>query len=679
MAFPVLGLCEVFGLDTGNPESCYATPQGTGWSEDRFPQSLVSWSSGKAYRICFATEFDFTSTPFTPIFGVARYDLATKAFETYIDLLETGSGGCNPNWDDLISFQYLHGSFEAFGADMFLIINEQDTKDGASTRTFNAIVLNGTDGTVICDQELSTYGINAGNSYNKFDDTGLLIPVNMDGENGATAWYLVGIDRHTTPSATFSSDVYLSVLEVNAASTSSATFTEQDHGTFITTLTDDYSERAFTSTARLHTDGFDLWFYCFATTGSTLTDENRVSHIRFVYPYETPTINDNVLSYALDNITESQFYSLHYQYSVEQDKHYLIHACLVDEISTFTRFRGWSFDGTFDGPFTLEWTVDHTDFNGAGNIATPHMMSFYTNHTYGWTITPNTHENLPESVLIQDFWEDSLFEQHRVSLLNLVDGSLVIGSPESFLVFDGELTRFNEDQIVGTFGVTWQQSTKAEAANDQARVGYAFYNNSDEILDPITWADLVATTSGVWTTRTLEEVTVPDDCFYIRLYLEMAKLTGPDNDGYLDAIVAHNNEREIKIYSNFAGSGAFVEDWEIVSGTLAFHGEPPTAYADGQYYYGSTDNSTVVFQDLFATNWDPGPSRFVGGVAVFSAVQGLLVDIYTRSSSNDPANDPELEPDPDNWYKALATSELFLRRSDAPVVTVDAVAHIHML
>jgi hypothetical protein len=156
---------------------------------------------------------------------------------------------------------------------------------------------------------------------------------------------------------------------------------------------------------------------------------------------------------------------------------------------------------------------------------------------------------------------------------------------------------------VATITVAWQQSTFEQTTNDQARMGIAFLDSFGALIGSITWATLIATPSdptntvGNWTPRNIS-ASVPVGAITLRVYMEMVRRSGFNNDGYIDAITV-DKDGIFLLFNNPAAELGNTSFWTNEVGHLGVRSSGPAPYSGSYYFTGGTagDVTTRAYQD----------------------------------------------------------------------------------
>ncbi len=172
------------------------------------------------------------------------------------------------------------------------------------------------------------------------------------------------------------------------------------------------------------------------------------------------------------------------------------------------------------------------------------------------------------------------------------------------------LVQFSAGQTVV---LKWWQSTYNQGAlpDDEARMGIAYYNDAGDIIDEIHWATMMAPDPMVWTQRTLT-TTLPNNCYSIRIYMEMQRKTGSYNDGYIDDITLTVGGEPFAITN---GDGEVHNDygWVTEIGKLGIRFTNPTPHSGTGYFTGSGNDLTRVYQSFTqaSSGEDANPAHII--------------------------------------------------------------------
>jgi hypothetical protein len=216
-----------------------------------------------------------------------------------------------------------------------------------------------------------------------------------------------------------------------------------------------------------------------------------------------------------------------------------------------------------------------------------------------------------------------------------------------------------------TVALTWRQNTFVQTGgNDEARMGIAFLDSSGAELS-LTWA-AYAQPIG-WTARTLTAVAPAGAVLPVRIYMDMRRLAGTNNDGYIDAISATLDGVPLTIANADAETGD-ASAWTNVIGGLGVRRTDPLPYQGTYYFTGGTSVHTQAYQgavSLVATVGDAlrlwggfgpiviGGNSFdgVGNSAIIQqtagAIGGVAQGLTAGLSGVEPAALPLLDDAPD--------------------------------
>lgn len=176
--------------------------------------------------------------------------------------------------------------------------------------------------------------------------------------------------------------------------------------------------------------------------------------------------------------------------------------------------------------------------------------------------------------------------------------------------------RSAQEIITGTVRLTWWQSTFEQVTNDQGRLGVAFFDADDNMVGSIQWAPLITMPDPipVWTERTFS-ANVPndeddEDVVKIRIYMEMHRRTGTNNDCYIDDISATINGRPITIENPGAETGSMA-GWTNEVGAVAVSTTWP-AHSGDWYFYGGVVADSRAYQDVYTgVDFDSNPAHII--------------------------------------------------------------------
>jgi Putative phage tail protein len=183
--------------------------------------------------------------------------------------------------------------------------------------------------------------------------------------------------------------------------------------------------------------------------------------------------------------------------------------------------------------------------------------------------------------------------------------------------------------------LTWWQRTFNQITNDQGRMGIAFVNSSGNLIedqvqviattldgsavsnstvnvtDTTAWTPSLTTSYDRWTERSLT-VQMPQDAQAIRLYLEMTRITGGNNDGYIDDISLAIADQPVTVpYGNAETNSDF--GWTVERGELATRSTNPAPHGGSYYFCGGTAAITTAYTNVTpeATADDANPAHMI--------------------------------------------------------------------
>lgn len=158
----------------------------------------------------------------------------------------------------------------------------------------------------------------------------------------------------------------------------------------------------------------------------------------------------------------------------------------------------------------------------------------------------------------------------------------------------------------------WQRSyPQAGGANDRARMGVRYYGRDGEPLGDINWAPLIATPTDVWTERTLNSA-IPANCFGVRVYMEMERVSGSYNDGYIDDISLSIGGSNVPV-TNAGGEISGNLGWINEVGDVGQRFSNPTPRTGTAYFTGGSHALSRAYQSFtgVATGDDANPAHMI--------------------------------------------------------------------
>jgi len=179
-------------------------------------------------------------------------------------------------------------------------------------------------------------------------------------------------------------------------------------------------------------------------------------------------------------------------------------------------------------------------------------------------------------------------------------------------VLDPDLARIYRPvaEFTGTVEVTWLQSTFEQTTNDQARMGFDFLDSDGAAIGTTTWATLTDTTAGSWTARSVS-ADAPAGAASIRVYMQMHRRTGTNNDGYIEDIAVTLNGAPLTMINPGAETGT-TSGWTDTVGGLGVRTATPPTPNGTYYFYGGTSADTTAYQDVAArVDFDVNPAHII--------------------------------------------------------------------
>jgi hypothetical protein len=170
-----------------------------------------------------------------------------------------------------------------------------------------------------------------------------------------------------------------------------------------------------------------------------------------------------------------------------------------------------------------------------------------------------------------------------------------------------------------TFELSWQQASFDQILtgggdNDQARMGYAFFDAAGAMIGSEAWATLTDIVPPMeWQERTLTDTT-PAGAAIVRIFQHMHRRTGVNNDGYIDAIDLKLGGVSVPLDNPGAEFGT--GGWVSTQGLLSTRSASPDPYAGGAYFFGGAGYVDTTAHQDYATFTIVGggdPIRVWGG------------------------------------------------------------------
>ena len=160
----------------------------------------------------------------------------------------------------------------------------------------------------------------------------------------------------------------------------------------------------------------------------------------------------------------------------------------------------------------------------------------------------------------------------------------------------------------------WWQSTYPQglSPNDKARMGLQYFNAAGDPIGDIQWAELIATSPPhTWVQRTLNS-TIPSNTVAVRVYMEMVKVSGSYNDGYIDDITLTIGGNNFPLVN---GDAEAKNDygWTTEVGSVGTRITNPAPHGGTRYFTGSSAAITRAYQSFTesATGEDANPAHII--------------------------------------------------------------------
>ena len=147
--------------------------------------------------------------------------------------------------------------------------------------------------------------------------------------------------------------------------------------------------------------------------------------------------------------------------------------------------------------------------------------------------------------------------------------------------------------------LSWWQRTYEQLIpgdNDLARMGIGFLDSGNSLIGTVTWASLARPTS--WIHRSINAL-APEGAVKIRIYMEMTRITGTVNDGYIDDITLTLDGESLTVVNPGAESGT--TGWTVLIGELIVNGDGKGAglpHSGSYFFVGGSVAFTLAYQDI---------------------------------------------------------------------------------
>lgn len=157
------------------------------------------------------------------------------------------------------------------------------------------------------------------------------------------------------------------------------------------------------------------------------------------------------------------------------------------------------------------------------------------------------------------------------------------------------------------FTIAWWQSSFHTGNNDHARMGMRFYDEDGNLIGS-SFAPMIGTTRLVWTQRTWSG-TQPAGTAYAHLVMEMQRIEGSNNDGYIDDITLEVGGLNIPV-SN-PGAESSTNGWTSTVGGLDTANSTPAPHTGGFFFTGGNSANTSAYQQIGVGGLDMNPAHMI--------------------------------------------------------------------
>lgn len=163
--------------------------------------------------------------------------------------------------------------------------------------------------------------------------------------------------------------------------------------------------------------------------------------------------------------------------------------------------------------------------------------------------------------------------------------------------------------------LTWLQCSFDQAVDDEARMGLVFLDADGAEIGAVDWSAYASPL--IWTERS-HSTAAPADAYDLRVYMDMLRHTGSNNDGYIDAIVCTLGGVPLDLQNPGAETGDTF-GWVNQTGAIGIRAANPLPDAGAAYFYGGGTPHTVAYQDIdvagdgLGSTEDGEPLCFWGG------------------------------------------------------------------
>lgn len=158
------------------------------------------------------------------------------------------------------------------------------------------------------------------------------------------------------------------------------------------------------------------------------------------------------------------------------------------------------------------------------------------------------------------------------------------------------------------FEVVWWQSCFHSGNRDYARMGMRFYNENGALISS-TFAPMIGTANLAWTKRTLSG-TQPAGTAFAHLVMEMQRIEGTNNDGYIDDISLTIGGLNIPVGNPGAESGN-TTGWVVTQGGLGVRQASPAPHSGSYYFFGGTSGFSSAYQQIGVGGLDMNPAHII--------------------------------------------------------------------
>lgn len=159
--------------------------------------------------------------------------------------------------------------------------------------------------------------------------------------------------------------------------------------------------------------------------------------------------------------------------------------------------------------------------------------------------------------------------------------------------------------------LTWWQSSYHSGGGDNAGMGVKFYNAAGVEIGSA-FSTIISTPRFAWTQRTLN-ATQPAGTAYLAVYMQMQRVQGSNNDGYIDDIQLNVGGGPVSIFNPGGEEGD--AGWTVETGgfrsVTGGVGDYPPPHSGSRYFDGGTSGFSSIYQQVGVGQLDLNPAHII--------------------------------------------------------------------